>query len=199
MLASLAAVVDATRGALVRVPVQMRGAWTPEMALSSGWTRREWQGLARADEPLVAVLFARVADTIEWHKSDRPPRRDPADAVAVHTLDVSLGITAGPGQPLASLDARTHRAHANVTISVPGGGLAPAIPDQHATSTGVLLDLVAFDGTPRVTFALLFLAASQVKVGRNGLWHVRRALAPALHEPLRTILTRGRHGSLPGR
>jgi hypothetical protein len=222
MSGSLAAIVEATCGALARVPVWVSGAWNPEAALSGGWTRREWNGVARAAEPAVALLFASAAGVVEWHKSERPRRREPGrpnvhdvpggqDVHHGDELDMWVGITAGPGQPLASLAARVRGAHANVTAAVPDSARSATVLGQSAIetgatgqsaieaggagSTGVLFELAVLDGTPRVAFSLLFIAASQVEVVRNGLWRVRPAVAPALHEPLRTILGRRRHGS----
>lgn len=229
MTQSLAALVETTCGALDRMPVQIRGAWSPAVSLSGGWTRHEWHGVACAAAPVVALLCVRTGDVVAWYKSGRsqPPAQPPAQLPAqppaqlpaqppasppsgtlpqapasVHDLDLRLAITVTPDNPLVGLDARVQGAQASVTTHAlpgdpPAGAPALVILAERATTTGILCDLADVPGTPRVTFSLLFLAGAQVKMGRNHLWHVRRALAPHLGEPLRTILGHGRHGTFP--
>jgi hypothetical protein len=203
LIEPLADIVDATCHALERIPVLVTGEWQSKTVLTGGWVRREWRGVARAARPLVALLFTRVADTIEWHKSRRPrgevarPAQGPTptlDAAPEDEIDLSLSITAGPGHPLVGLSASVHGAHTSATPLGPAGAGSFDMPAQRETRTGVLFDLAAFDGTPPVAFAILFVAASQIQVVRNHLWRVRGALAPALGEPLRTLLSRGRRG-----
>jgi hypothetical protein len=186
---TLAALVQATCGALDRAPVHITGAWHPHASLSGGWTRHAWHGVARAAAPMVALLCVRSGDVITWHKSGR-----------AGDMQIRLGVTVAPDNPLVGLDAHVQGAYASIaTRDLPAGPAgAPAldIPAERATTTGVALDLATAPGTPPVTFSLLFIAGAQVKMGRNHLWHVRRALAPALGEPLRTILARGRRGTL---
>lgn len=116
-------------------------------------------------------------------------------------MELRLSVTVAPDNPLVGLGAHVQGAHASATTrdlpGVPATG-APAldIPAERATTTGTVFDLACVPGTPQVAFSLLFITGAQVKLGRNHLWHVRRALAPALDEPLRTILVRGRHGTL---
>lgn len=202
MTQSLAALVETTCGALDRMPVRITGAWRPGASLSGAWTRHEWHGVASAAVPMFALLCARTGDVVAWHKSGRstPPPGAPAPAPAsVHAMDLRLAITVAPDNPLIGLDARVQGAQASITSrdlpAVPAGAPVVDIPAERAATTGIVFDLAEVPGAPRVVFSLLFLTGAQVKMGRNHLWHVRRALAPLLGEPLRTILGHGRRGT----
>lgn len=211
MTQSLAALVETTCGALDRMSVHIRGAWQPAASLAEGWTRHEWHGVASAAAPVVALLCVRTGDVVTWYKSGRsqppasPSPDTPAQAPAsIHDLDLRLAITVAPESPLIGLDARVQGAQASVTTrALPGDPPAgtPALDilssglAERATTTGIMCDLADVPGAPHVAFSLLFLAGAQVQMGRNHLWHVRRALAPRLGEPWRTILGHGRHGA----
>lgn len=199
MTQSLAALVEATGGALDRTAVRITGAWQPHTSLSGGWTRHEWHGVACAAAPMVALLCARTGDVVAWHKSGRSAAPAAPALASIHAMEIRLGVTVSPEEPRVGLDLHVQGAHAHVvTRDLPGVAGAPALdlPAERATTTGVACDLACVPGTPEVVFSLLFIAGAQVEMGRNHLWHVRRALAPALGEPLRTILSRGRRGTL---
>jgi hypothetical protein len=200
MTQSLAALVEATCGALDRMAVRITGAWQPGASLSGGWTRHAWHGVASAAAPMVALLCARTGGVVAWHKSDRSKAQAQA-AMPIHEMEIRLAVTVAPDSPLLGLDAQVQRAQANVTtrdLAAEPAAAARAldIPAERAATTGIAIDLATVHGTPEVAFSVLFIAGSQVKMGRNHLWHVRPALAPALGEPLRTILSRGRRGAL---
>lgn len=220
MTQSLAALVEATCGALDRIGVRITGAWQPGASRSGGWTRHEWHGVASAAAPVVALLCVRTGGVIEWHKSGRSvapaalpavlpggtPERAPVDPAvsalaSIHAMAIRLGVTVSPEEPRVGLDLHVQGAYASLATralaGVPAAG-APALdlPAERATTTGVACDLACVPGTPEVVFSLLLITGAQVKMGRNHLWHVRPALAPALGEPLRTILSRGRRGTL---
>lgn len=200
MTQSLAALVEATCGVLDRLPVRITGAWQPCTRASGAWMRHAWHGVACAAEPMVALLCVRTGAEVAWHKSSHSvaPSGTPA---STHELQIRLGLTVAPDEPLAGLDLHVQGAYASLAARNPPAVLAARtpvldVPPERATTTGVVIDLACVPAKPEVVFSLLVIPRAQVKMGRNHLWHVRPALAPALGEPLRTILSRGRRGTL---
>ncbi len=76
--------------------------------------------------------------------------------------------------------------------------LGQALPSSCAigpsvTTTGTAHVVARVAG---VTFVVVLLPASAVKVGRNRLWHLRDDLAARLSPEVRGLLTRGRSGEM---
>lgn len=94
-----------------------------------------------------------------------------------------------------------------VNFSVGGGHVlsrtlveSPAYqPPIRLPITGVtrtLLQFATVEGSHQVELFVLFLAGSDVKVGRNGLWHLRPNLVDSVPEAFRELLVHGRTGEL---
>jgi hypothetical protein len=160
---------------LLRAPCRLSGSWaSPERAL---WTAR-----ASCEHAVVCMSFMISNGTAHWSKSARLA----ADSDAVR---ISLGFD------------RTDSAHVTIgcgSIGLPArlaqAGARPALEDTITIETGVLWPLCRFDSQPAVEILVLFLAAPNVKWGRNRLWRLRLAEAEAIGEPLRSALIGGRSG-----
>jgi hypothetical protein len=79
---------------------------------------------------------------------------------------------------------------------LPSEHYVPVLPESMEVLTETIFRFVCVEGTPRIEGWILFLPAHQVKVGRNGLWHLRKELEEAVNIPIRTILRYGRTGNL---
>ena len=63
-------------------------------------------------------------------------------------------------------------------------------------STGALVPFCTITGDPAIHLQALFLAAADVEVARDGIWHLRPRLVASVPESFRELLTHGRSGEL---
>ncbi len=178
-----------------------------EVTLTDGhWHAKpywDWHGLAKAEEPIVAVILLKCEGEVAWCKSERPGDRADSGALRLPGLGHAGHI---PGAPirLALFWYDKIGKDVQVNFSVGGGGrrcqmLLPW-PGYHPQTepgpyiTGRSSLFARIDGIPHIECHVLFLAAQQVCFGRKGLWRVREQVAEALQPQLRSILTRARTG-----
>ena len=166
---------------LRRLEVMVEGDWC------SGRVRR-WQGVARAAESLVGVAWVTSGESSRWCKSKRAsPDGQQVGLLLGHYdasgLDVQVSFSVGRGS-------------ARVRCTVPSEDYKPSVPGAVGVRTGEPSRLATIYSTPEIVLSLMFIAGSDVTVGRNGLWHIRRELAESVPEPLRSILSYGRAGQL---
>ena len=166
-------------GGLHRVAVVVTGAWKPG-------NTRDWHGVATASVPLVGVAFVTSRGRTAWCKSTpAQPEGQPVRLFLGHYdrsgLDVQVNWSVGRGQARSrcQVESREYR---------------PAIMLNEPVVSGHAVELATIAGTPPVVVSALFLAAADVQVGRNRLWHLLPELTSMFSEPYRAILTRGRSG-----
>jgi hypothetical protein len=70
--------------------------------------------------------------------------------------------------------------------------LLPHIPTTQTLETGQISHLTTLVGEPDLQILILFLARTDVRSSRNGLWRIRKRLEPLIEEPFRSWLTFGR-------
>jgi hypothetical protein len=167
--------------ALRRIGVSVSGAWQP------GETR-DWRGQAQSQEAVVAVIFSRRGTGVLWCKSERanpagqPVRLllGPYDSLG---RDVQVNFSIGGGHVLSRtlVESATYR---------------PPIQPQTTGETGIVLPFASVEGSQHVHLLVLFLAGSDVKAGRNGLWHLRPHLVASVPDAFRAPLVHGRTGEL---
>ena len=166
---------------LRRCPVVVRGGWIP------GPVPR-WRGAATSDESLVGVVFLKAGPSLFWCKSERPT---PSSAV----IDLAFFV-------MGTTDTRVQ-----VNLSFQGGHQRWVVPlsrppreipvlREPAAWTGQPWCIVKVPSDPPITGYLLFILASEVSVGRNGLWRLRPVVAERVPEPFLELLTRGRTGEV---
>lgn len=155
------------------LPVTISGEWLDP-------PKRDWRGIASASEPLVAVVFLKQRNRLEWCKSDRG---------SVEGLPIRLALF--PYDKLAS--------EVQVNFSVGGGGrcLASNVPSRNyrpdihshnVVRTGELVTFARVDGSPAVDAEMLFIPQRSVQFGRNALWRLRSGLELSLPDELNQIL-----------
>ncbi|MCA9264340.1 MAG: hypothetical protein KDA60_10850, partial [Planctomycetales bacterium] len=138
--------------------------------------------------PLVAVALLSVHDRTEWAKSDRP-RMDTFDVrLSLHHYD----STGRDVQVVFCLARGDRRARSHIRSQ----HVVPDINAPRRFQTGVIQSFAAIDGDPPIQLFSLFVARSDVRSLRNGLWRVRGDLATSLPKAFRGMLTHGRTGSL---
>jgi hypothetical protein len=161
------------------------------VSISGGWETtaiRDWRGEARASEPIVAVSFCVRESEISWCKSERPhPVAQPVRLLLgpydSSGCDVQVNFSVGGGHVLSrtNVSSRTYR---------------PLVPVAINASTASVSRFSIIEGSHRVELFVLFLVGADVKLGRNGLWHLRPDLVPSVPEAYRALLSRGRTGEL---
>ncbi len=165
--------------ALQSVPIELAGAWI-------AGARRDWQGQARSSVPLVGIAFLESAGRCQWRKCEK--REGPPDVrlMLLHYdeagMNVRVSFSVGGGER-------------NWQTVVPSASYRPRLPDIQTLQSACIHRFAAIDGEPPVDLSILFLARADVESLRNGLWRVRKRLAPAVPEPYRRWLTYGRGGT----
>lgn len=148
--------------------------------------QRRWNGSAVAEEPIVAMTILAAGRKRTWVKAAQPESK------------ISMSLQ------LSSYDD----GHRDVQVAAEVGGdfvysrslLAAREQtfrvEPGSCRTGGPTLLAVIEGAPRIEIYAFFIARSDVKFGRNRLWHLRPTLAEAVEEPLRSVLTRGRTGEM---
>jgi len=167
---------------LRQIPVAISGEW------QSGEIR-DWIGTARAKESIAAISFLSDGNTIDWCKSSRP---EPAGQV----IRLWLGRYDAIGLDIqTSFSVGVEDGNVRSRTTVESIDYKPLIETPVESNTAALLHFSDIAGTTTVQLFALFLAGSDVKVGRNGLWHLRAELVPSVPSIYREILSYGRKGS----
>ena len=147
----------------------------------------DWTGAISCDEPVVGVAMLEVGTKVEWVLSERDAKEVrlwlvPYDGTGI---DVQVGFSVGKG-------SRRWR------TMLPSPFYRPEIIAPWLAETGRVIEFCQIPGSPVIWLKALFLAKSDVQVGRNGVWHLRRELAGSLSSPFEKMLTWGRTGVIPG-
>lgn len=165
--------------ALRKINVSVCGEW-----LAGG--TRDWRGEARAAEPIVAISFVVKGAHVEWCKSERANPESQPVRLLLGTYDsakrdVQVNFSVGRGGVVSRtvVDSPTYRPKIQTTMTV---------------STTNVIQFPTVEGSRPVQLFALFLAGSDVKVGRNGLWRLRPKLVESVPVDFRKLLTYGRTG-----
>lgn len=149
---------------------------------------RQWRGMAVGEEPVVSVLFLVTETAVRWGKSAPAGAEGQEVRLAFHGYEPSdcfvQLVASVPGLVL------TH------AITLESASYRPDLPAFEGLRTGTIQRFARVAAVPAVDVLALFVAARDVKVGRNRLWHLRPALAEGMPEPIRKLLTYGRTGEL---
>jgi hypothetical protein len=167
--------------ALCQIDVSVTGAWR------SG-KMRDWRGDARSTDPVVGVVFCRQGTRVTWCKSERAnPEGQPVRLFLGNYdsagRDIQVNFSVGDGN--VRLRTLVESPEYQPSIRLPITGV-----------TGILLPFATVEGSHPIDLFVLFLAGSDVKVGRNGLWHLRPNLVDSVPEAFRRLLVYGRTGEL---
>lgn len=175
-------IIDTDLSFLKSLRVEITGSWQES-------SRRAWRGCAISSEPVVALVISKVDKKIEWCKSERGnPDGQPVKLIMGHydseNLDVQINYSIGGGHVCSRCITSTQR-------------YKPELLIKRAMRAGVIEKVFQVEGSKTIELYALFLAASDVKVGRNGLWRIRDEYRDKLLSPFDEILAYGRNGELP--
>ena len=159
------------------LPVRLAGKWsvkaTPRLQGGHAITRR-WQGIAKADEGLVALGVLANGDFVQWGKSEVQPLADGCElGLALFPFD-NIGLDVQVNLVVADGVYRRDRTRvATVTY-------LPEIPDVQQIACGQLFRLATIRGDPVIEVGLMFLPRTAVRKGRTGNWKPRGSMAGGL-------------------
>jgi hypothetical protein len=156
-----------------------------------------WKGVVQCDIDLVGVTLALQGGVVHWSKS----RQLPAGAFVVGEPMTGFPVAFWIGRALEDeAPGRT-----NLALYLRGavratmvGEVSSATPFEIMESaegtTGEAICVVRLGTTPPTECGFLFLARSDVRTSRKGLWRVRPTLAGELTGVIGSILGDGRSG-----
>jgi hypothetical protein len=161
---------------LAELPVRIVGA---------SYVPRRWTATVTSSEEVVALGLLTTRRSTSWFKSAHR---------GVTSIPVEISL-----QPPDALEG------GHVVLNI-GGYVATTFSpaartitleaEDASTSRPTLLATIDSGGPGPVELGMLLLARRDVQFKRNHLWRVRPERAPGLPEPFRTILVRGRSGTL---
>jgi hypothetical protein len=165
---------------LRRIDITITGDWIEG-------PRRSWEGLAVASEPIVAVSFCVSGNQALWCKSqpgkpDGQPVRFGLGEFDDIGCEVNVNFRIGQGG-IRSWPTK-----------VASSTYRPEIKRSISASTCNLVPFTTIHGYYTYDLVMLFLAASDTKVGRKRLWRLRPHLVDSVPLPYRKLLTRRRNG-----
>ncbi|MBI3417480.1 MAG: hypothetical protein HY043_19490 [Verrucomicrobia bacterium] len=159
--------------------VTVSGAWLPS-------PKRDWQGLIQSSQGVVGISFISAGSHTEWCKSDRGNTEGLEARVMLGNYD-SLGLDVQVNFSIGNNGPRWR-------TLVESDTYLPKIFASKTFLTGSLIQFARVEAKPLIELKALFLARCDVKVGRNGVWHLRKEFLKFFPESLQKIFTYGRSG-----
>jgi hypothetical protein len=176
---------------LARFDVVLTGDWAV-----STQGHREWSGEANAETVIVGIIFLRCGNQIYWAKSGTPYAKvahfiesQPLSGKLFMELRLQCTLNV---QFMYSLGLRDSIYQASALLS--SEDYLPPIPPSRTVQTGQLFTFASFDSSPSATLYTMFLAKQDVKMKRNHIWGLRKALLSHLTSPLLEVFAVGRTG-----
>ena len=159
------------------------------ITISGGWLENpkyKWNGSAISSEPIVAVVFLQRGNTIEWCKSSSSSSKSLEVALWISRyneidLEVQVGLSVG-------------NADRRFASFLESANYKPDIKVEITANTGEILKFTEVEGEPKISFCVVLLARSDVKFGRNSIWHLRKDINTVFSDEVKRILENGRVG-----
>jgi hypothetical protein len=162
--------------------ISVEGQWSPGLI-------RDWHGQASAHEPFVALVFLSAPSGCKWAKSQR--------GEATRELRLALFPYDEMGKDV-QVNFSVGRGYLFARSELPSSDHRPVISGKQTFQSGVIKKFTQVVGDPYLDLLILFLARQDVRSARNGLWHLRPALADSISsDSIRQMMTYGRTGHLP--
>ncbi len=163
------------------LPIIISGDWIENI-------NHEWKGIAISSEPIVAVVFLKHGNITEWCKTS---------SVSSKSLDFTLLISRYNEINLeAEVSLSVDNGNRRYAMFLKSANYKPKIKDEIIVNTGEILKFTMVDGKPKIFFEIIFFALTDVKFGRNRIWHLRENTNVLLCDELKRILGKGRVGQL---
>lgn len=190
----------ALSGIVAPKPVELRGAWSTSLRKTYRSAAQEgtgtgpfvdvqdtrWSGALSCAESIGGMGFLVTPDRIVWSKGSTVELAIPA----VVCLSAHAGYREDRATFVAGLDGT---GLPGIPVATDGCPTEACVVGPSRFETGRVVTVARIDP---VTFAVLVLPGSILKMGRNHLWRVRDGVASHLPSRIREVLTRRRGGSL---
>ncbi len=149
-----------------------------------------WKATVEGPESFVTLLYGELSGKLRWAKVEKRVARP-----------LSLAVTfmpwgpRWPGQFWVTLGAEGNGSLGIHKVTLVGNPDPSRVPVADGpAATGLPVELLRVEGSPVRALGALFLAKSDVRFGRKGLWSIHPRIAGVIGEPLATVLRRGRSG-----
>jgi len=168
---------------ITRVPVELSLGSYP---FKQPDRTRDWVGHLKSVVPFVSISLFETSNQITWCQSNN--RAELESEVCVYVRE-----SKDPKKALLIYSSGRHSG-LNRYVTFPSPNYLPKI-HSGTFETGQVIQIASCESVPKVTLSVLTLTRSDVKSGRNGIWHIREEFVPLLKPPWSEILVRGRNGS----
>lgn len=168
---------------LKNIPVRISGSWFPK-------PKRDWNGTAIADGNIVSVVFLESNGATHWCISDKGDTPSLPIRIVFFDYD-NMGLEVQVNFSIGSSDG-----YRRLACTVNSKEYIPTIPNELIVQTGRICELASVEAVPKIQLKMLFLAQHDVKVYRDGIWHIRKELQDSF--PLSGSLIHGRTGTISG-
>lgn len=140
---------------------------------------RDWHGIAKATEPLVALVLLATGTEVEWIKSDLGEHGKLEVRLALFPydtegFDVQINFSVGQAQ-------RRNRS------LIPSSAYKPIVKQGDDFETGRIVRLSTINGKPMIDVGVLFLARSDVTVVRRRIWRIKTNLVELVNPPFKKM------------
>jgi len=168
------------------VEVEISGSWLPVSRL-----QQRWVGRARASVPILIFLLGRHEQGFSWAKGSETKSS---------LLELCAYVSCFPKDPLrGKLLCQCGWAFVEGRYGVlPSVGYHLPLLMSPVIKTGNITHFLKMPDKSDPDILLLFLAKSDVKVGRHHIWRLRENYLDMFPTLLRPALMGGRHGTLNG-
>ena len=160
------------------------------LTVSGAWSHCppwDWKGTVVAPEPIVAMTFLRIADHVEWVRSEKTMHAEMEIRLLLGRYESrGLDVQACFGVGDCSVRWRTMLDNADDL---------PSVPETRTIRAGQCFAFCTPFGTPQIALYGLVLLRRQAVSSRVGIWHLKAEHSSLLAQPWRKILTYGRSGS----
>jgi hypothetical protein len=161
------------------VPISISGEWIENQ-------NYEWKGSAVSIEPFVAVVFLKYSNVIEWCKTSNGATDSESVKLWISRYN-KIDLHSQIGLPVGRSDRRS-------SLFLKSASYKPEIKINTSGKTGEIIQFTEIGGSPKISFEILFIARSDVKFGRNRIWHLRENANVSLSDKVRNLLEKGRIG-----
>jgi len=138
----------------------------------------------------VSIVFLETEEETHWCISQRGDTPSLPIRVVLFDYD-KLGYDVQVNFSIGNSDGNRR-----LGCTVNSRDYVPNIPDKFEVETGKVIELAFIEGNPSIRLKMLYLAKNDVKVYRDGIWHIRKELQDSF--PISKLLNYGRTGIIAG-
>jgi len=148
-------------------------------------SQKRWEGQALSEEPMVSISFLECGNKITWVKSERNSERNHEINISIFNYDnIELDV---------QFNYRFNHGGAYFRSRIENINYFPKMYVGNI-SIGKISLICHFEGKPELKLYCLFVPLQIIKIGRNGIWHIRKANLNLIDNSFLSIFQYGRKG-----